>query len=159
MVTCVQSGPARSFGASDDWRAQALHGAPSRLGSGNAAVRLHLTRDGRRRPAEPSGDSTERLTDRQPTAHLLTIREREARTGPATTRSGWTPACRERARHTSRSSTSTRSPLRSRGSSSLLVGVFARAHVAAASGAVPRKPPGRVNSQSSTRRARLPRIP
>jgi len=49
-------------------------------------------------------------------------------------------------------------PLRSRGSSSLLVGAFARAHVAAASGAVPRKPPGRVNSQSSTRRA-VARIP
>jgi hypothetical protein len=45
---------------------------------GTFANCLHLTRDGRRRPAEPSGDSAERLTDRQPMADLLTIRERQA---------------------------------------------------------------------------------
>src|ERR1035441_9840615 len=37
---------------------------------GTPAVRLHLTRDGRRRPAEPSGGRPARRTDRPRTANL-----------------------------------------------------------------------------------------
>ena len=93
---------------------------------GASAVRLHLTRDGRRRLAEPSGDSAEWLTDRQPTADLLTICERQARLARRPHDLAGLPLAESAHDELDGRSASTRSPLRSRGSSFPVESVHSR---------------------------------